>query len=57
MSTGDRARERVRRTVVNDLFAAAVADVLGLVAARVEEVIRERGTFRDVNRSGVFVCR
>jgi SAM-dependent methyltransferase len=31
--------------------------VLGLVAARVEEVIRERGTFRAVNRSGVFVCR
>ena len=31
--------------------------VLGEVAARVEEVIRERGTFRAVNRSGVFVCR
>ena len=43
--------------MVNDLFAAAVADVLGQVAARVEEVIRERGTFRAVNRSGVFVCR
>jgi SAM-dependent methyltransferase len=31
--------------------------VLGQVAARVEEVIRERGTFRAVSRSGVFVCR
>jgi SAM-dependent methyltransferase len=31
--------------------------VLGLVAARVEQVIREQGTFRAVNRSGVFVCR
>jgi hypothetical protein len=31
--------------------------VLGQVATHVEEIIRERGTFRAVSRSGVFVCR
>ena len=50
----DSLREPVLRSVGEPLDFDAV---LGLVAARVEEVIRERGTFRAVNRSGVFVCR
>ena len=47
-------REPVLRYIGEPLDFDAV---LGEVAARFEEVIRERGTFRAVNRSGVFVCR
>ncbi len=47
-------REPVLRYIGEPLDFDAV---LGEVAARVKEVIRERGTFRAVNRSGVFVCR
>jgi hypothetical protein len=50
----DSIREPVLRYLGEPLDFDAV---LGLVAARVEEVIRVRGTFRAVNRSGVFVCR
>ena len=47
-------REPVERTVgVPFSFDA----VLEEVAARVEQVIREQGSFRATSRSGVFVCR
>jgi SAM-dependent methyltransferase len=47
-------REPVERTVGVPIRFDAVLEEVG---ARVEQVIREQGSFRATSRSGVFVCR